>query len=231
MSSFFYRDNQFIFSGTDGERILLNCNDYLSNKSRISMHRLIGQDFLTIPDLLLDLLEREKQKNEDLAFPSILLDTLLTTQLIRTRHSVKVLEYGSFDGQFSWHLAELLGTFCPESSLVCAYDAIELEWIQQMDQVKRFPKLSYFAGDFGNLLLQQHSFDVVLINGRVNYLEPKNVILDAVRLAKDNGFLFCYCDGTPLLESTFKLFFEEREEFEITPSRTVLIGQIGEASK
>ena len=227
MSSFCYRDNRFLFVDADREQVLLDCNDVLSNKSRVSMHRLLGQDFLTIPTLLLDLAEREDQENKDLAFPAILLDTLLATQLIRTRHPIKMLEYGSLDGQFSWHIAELLSTFHPESSLVCAHDAIELEWLQRMDKARCLPKLSYFAGDFGELLLQQNSFDVVLINGRVNFFEPQSVILDAVRLAKNDGMIICYCDSTPLLESTFKLMFETREEFEIAPSQVIFVKKLG----
>lgn len=227
MSNISFQDHRFIFSGEDGERVLLDCSDLLANKSRISMHRLPEDNILTIPELLLDLFERQNQEDAELVFPTLLLDTLLASRLIRTRNAVNVLEYGSLDGRLSWHWAEVLGTFHPESAFVCAYDAIEPEWLQQIERAKYLPGMSYLAGDFGKLPLREKYFDIVLVNGRVNYYEPAAVLKDAGRLLKDGGVLMCYCDSTPLLESTFKLFFESREEFEITPSSKVLVTERG----
>ena len=38
----------------------------------------------------------------------------------------------------------------------------------------------------------------------------------------------CYVDHTPLLESTFKLFFEEREEYTVSPTEKVLLAKAGD---
>lgn len=105
-----------------------------------------------------------------------------------------MLEYGSANGSLSLHLAEVLGTFHEESVLVCAYDTIEPEWMEQMAQVQHLPKLSYFAGDFGQLKLSEKYFDIVVINGVVNYLQPEEVINDALRLVTKDGILICYSE-------------------------------------
>ena len=102
---------------------------------------------------------------------------------------------------------------------------IEPEWMERMTQAERLPKLSFFAGDFGNIKLSEHYFDIVVINGMVNYLQPEEVINDALRLVTKDGSLICYSEEAPLLESTFKLYFEQREEYEITPSRKVLLAK------
>lgn len=189
------------------------------------MHRLPGMEYLTIPDLLLGLLEKEKGHGEDLEFSAALLDILLASRLIKTSSPVNVLEYGSANGSLSFHLAEVLGSFHEDSVLVCAYDTIEPEWMERMAQIQHLPKLSYFAGDFGQLKLSKKYFDIVVINGIVNYLQPEEVINDALRLVTKDGILICYSEEAPLLESTFKLYFEQREEYEITPCRKVLLAK------
>lgn len=231
MGSLFYDNSKFIYSGSgDNQKVLLDCSHYLSNKSRISMHRVPGMDCLTIPDLLLGLLEKEKRNGEGLEFPAALIDILLASQLIKSPRPIKVLEYGSARGHISLHLAEVLGAFHEESVLVCAYDTIEPEWMERMAQAERLPRLSFFAGDFGQLKLTEHYFDIVVINGMVNYLQPEDVIADALRLAAEDGTLICYSDNSPLLESTFKLYFEEREEYEITPSQKIFFSNARDKS-
>ena len=220
MGSLYYNNSKFIYEGQGGEsQILLDCGCYLANKSRVPMHRLPGMEYLTIPDLLLGLLEKEKGHGEDLEFSAALLDILLASRLIKTSSPVNVLEYGSANGSLSFHLAEVLGSFHEDSVLVCAYDTIEPEWMEHL------PKLSYFAGDFGQLKLSEKYFDIVVINGIVNYLQPEEVINDALRLVTKDGILICYSEEAPLLESTFKLYFEQREEYEITPCRKVLLAK------
>jgi len=226
MGSLYYNNSKFIYEGQGGEsQILLDCGCYLANKSRVPMHRLPGIEYLTIPDLLLGLLEKEKGHGEDLEFSAALLDILLASRLIKTSSPVNVLEYGSANGSLSFHLAEVLGSFHEDSVLVCAYDTIEPEWMERMAQIQHLPKLSYFAGDFGQLKLSEKYFDIVVINGIVNYLQPEEVINDALRLVTKDGILICYSEEAPLLESTFKLYFEQREEYEITPCRKVLLAK------
>lgn len=226
MGSLYYNNSKFIYEDKGGDaKLLLDCGNYLTNKSRIPMHRLAGMDCLTIPDLLLGLLEREKKNGDDLEFPAALTDILLASRLVKNPRPVNVLEYGSMTGRISLHLAEVLGAFNEESVLVCAYDTIEPEWMERMTQAERLPKLSFFAGDFGNIKLSEHYFDIVVINGMVNYLQPEEVINDALRLVTKDGSLICYSEEAPLLESTFKLYFEQREEYEITPSRKVLLAK------
>ena len=94
-----------------------------------------------------------------------------------------------------------------------------------MAQIQHLPKLSYFAGDFGQLKLSEKYFDIVVINGMVNYLQPEEVINDALRLVTKDGILICYSEEAALLESTFKLYFEQREEYEITPYRKVFLAK------
>ena len=222
MASLNLLGSQFSFENSDGETVLLDCRELLANKSRVSMHRGPGEEYPIIPEILIRLLKREQEKKSGFVLPFGLIDTLLTVCLIRSPKPVRVLEYGSGQGELSAHLAELLGAFHEESTLVCAYDAIEPAWMERISQVEKLPKLSFLAGDFGELGLRAESFDYIVINGLAEFAAPYEAIADAVRLAKDNGNLICYASGAPLLESTFKLFFEKREEYPISPQVNVM---------
>lgn len=214
------------FTGLEGTVVLLDSEKPLENKSRVSMRRLADQKHPIISDILLKLIQRQQEEEADLAVPFGLLDALLTVRLIRSSKPVRVLEYGSGQGELSAHLAELLGTFHEESMLVCAHDTIELEWMERISHVEHLPKLSFLAGDFGALGLQSNSFHMVVINGRTDFQNPYEVVADALRLVRKDGVIFCYTDDCPLLESVFKLFFELREEFVLQPSQKILLADV-----
>ena len=214
------------FTGLEGTVVLLDSEKPLENKSRVSMHRLADQKHPIISDILLKLIQRQQEEEADLAVPFGLLDALLTVRLIRSSKPVRVLEYGSGQGELSAHLAELLGTFHEESLLVCAHDTIELEWMERISHVEHLPKLSFLAGDFGALGLQSNSFHMVVLNGRTDFQNPYEVVADALRLVRKDGVIFCYTDDCPLLESVFKLFFELREEFVLQPSQKILLADV-----
>lgn len=214
------------FTGLEGTVVLLDSEKPLENKSRVSMHRLADQKHPIISDILLKLIQRQQEEEADLAVPFGLLDALLTVRLIRSSKPVRVLEYGSGQGELSVHLAELLGTFHEESMLVCAHDTIELEWMERISHVEHLPKLSFLAGDFGALGLQSNSFHMVVLNGRTDFQNPYEVVADALRLVRKDGVIFCYTNDCPLLESVFKLFFELREEFVLQPSQKILLADV-----
>lgn len=230
MSNLHINGSRFIFKDAQGERVLLDCANWLANKSRVSMGRLPGEKHSIISEILLEQISKQKDEEADLAFPFGVLDVLLVSRLIRSAEPVRLLEYGSGQGKLSAHLAELLGVFHEKSSLVCFYDTIELEWMEQISYVKHLPKLSLLAGDFGNSGLQENTFDIAVINGLADFAQPADVIRDVLALVKKDGAVLCYSADTPLLESTFKLFFETREEYEITPSSSVMIAEAAQCS-
>lgn len=230
MANLIINEYKFIFEDTAGKKVLLDCTDLLANKSRVPMHRLPGQAYLIIPKLLVKLIEKQQTEADALALPFGVLDILLVARLIRSSRPVRLLEYGSGQGELSVHLAQLLGIFHEKSSLVCAYDTIELEWMERISHVKHLPRLSFLACDFGNSGLQKNSFDIVVLNGLANFPQPCDALKEAVSLAKADGSLLCYSHDTPLLESGFKLFFETRDEYEFTPSHKVLAAEAAQCS-
>lgn len=225
MASIDITEKVAVYNEGNESRILLDFTKYLSNKSRIPMHRELSRNIPTLPEILAGLYQKEREYGERLCLPTLLLDTLLAARLIQTSQPVRVLEYGCKDGRLSWHLAELLGRFHPESSLVCAYHAMDEDWVKWLEriyQVKQPPKISFLSGEYGHLPLQKDHFDIVLINGMVNFTEPEQVITEALSLAAGDGMMLCYVDDSPFLEDIFRLYFEECGEYKITPLAKVL---------
>lgn len=232
MAELFYRDKQFIYKEQQRERVILDCGDYLSNNSRIPMHCLENQRIRTIPDILADLIEKGPYRGSQMGLGAALIDVLLAACLRKTSQPVKVLEYGCLGGKLSFHLAEMLGAFCEESSLVCACDTMDTEWMNVISGAETLPKISFLAGDYGHLQLQQKYFDMVLINGTINFADPCQVISDALKLITEDGVILCCCDDMPLLEDVFKLFFKDdkREDYDISDSLRIMTAKAKDSS-
>lgn len=122
---------------------------------------------------------------------------------------------------------EHTGRISQESSLVCACDRMDDEWLARMAAVEEPPRISFVAGDYGQLPLAPGAFDLVLVNGTADFTDPGQVLKDARRLAAEDGILLCYSEDAPLLRDTFRLFFEpdQREEYEIDPFRMLQLAK------
>lgn len=226
MGDFLWENNKFVYADQHGKKILLDCGDLLSNKSRIPMHRIPGEAPQQIlPELIVASMNKIRQEDGTKVFSAALIATLLADRLIRSSQPIHVLEYGCMQGILSSQLAELIGAFNEDSIFVCAYDTMELEWMERISRIEKLPKLSYIAGDFGHLQLRRDYFDIVVINGSVHYTEPLEVLKNVLDLVTEDGTILCYMDHSPLLESTFKLFFEKREEYEISPQEKILLAK------
>ena len=224
MGDLIYQNSRFIFAEGRREKVLLDCTDLMSNKSRISMHSLQDQETRTIPILLAGLMEKESEYQDGTGLITALLTVLLVSELVKTSRPVRVLEYGCLGGRISRYLAEVLGAFHEESSLVCVCDRMDEAWLRQMETAEESPRINFLAGDYGRVPLAPGSFDVVLINGTVDFADPEEVILDASKLAAADGMLICCCNDSPLLKDLFRLFYEKehREDYELDPFRILM---------
>lgn len=220
-------NNVFIYSEANWKRILLDCNDFMANKSRIPMHSLDGD--LTIPALILNMLKEHGQlcpeRNDSLEY--LLMDILLISRLIRSPLPVKVLELGCVNGVLSYHLAKILGKFNKESLLCCVCDVIgnnsDNQWLDKVSLADDASELSLVAADYDKIQLAENNFDIVIINGTADFNDPYQVIKEAESFLKRNGMLICYSDNQPLLESSFKLIFPERKDYVFNPLACIML--------
>ncbi|MBQ6886537.1 MAG: class I SAM-dependent methyltransferase [Lachnospiraceae bacterium] len=230
MGKLIVENNAFIYVEKEEKKVLLDCRDYLSNKSRIPMHSFT--DDLTIPGLLLQLFKSHPQLCEGAvdyndSLECLLMDVLLVSHLIKSPNPVRVLEIGCENGILSYHLAMILGLFNENSSLCCVCNTIgnnsDNRWLDKISLVEFMPRISMLAADYDETNLESKHFDIVIINGTSCFMEPLAMIEEAMRLVKDAGRVICYVNQQPLLESSFKMQFEKREEYFLTAQTTIMV--------
>ncbi len=57
--------NKFVFEDGDDKHIVLDCNKFINNKSRVSFQRFDKQDFQIVPFLFADCLQRTRASNNE----------------------------------------------------------------------------------------------------------------------------------------------------------------------
>lgn len=237
MNKIIVENNAFIYTAQNEKRILLDCNDYLSNRSRIPMQSLEGTE--SIPKIILSLFREhlklmEEKQTKNYAMEYLLLDIKIISYLMQSPLPVRVLELGCTSGVLSYHLATILGKFNQASSLCCVCDTIGNnsgnQWLDRISLVEELPGLSMLAADYDDTQLADHHFDIVVINGSVRFEQPYSVIKEAERLVKKSGLILCYAEEQPLLESSFQLLFAGREEFQLDAQTNIMAVIYEEAS-
>ena len=217
------KNNIFYFCEEGGERVLLDCNDFLSNRSRVPLHSLQGS--VTIPGILLDLIRQQ----EEYLMEYLLVDVLMVPYLMRSPLPVKVLEIGCMNGMMSYHIATLLGKFHRESKLCCVCDAIGNEsgndWVDRVAAVEEPPKLSLFVTDYDDIQLRDNHFDIVVINGFAYFDKPFDMIKEAKRLLKGGGMMLHYSHCHTLLQDSLRFEFPGSEEYILDSQSSVIMVQ------
>lgn len=221
-----WKDGNFLFIDGNRKEILLDMNHLMRNKSRYPMQVLPDRE-TGIPKLIIKLKDMHKGLNcgEDV-FPSYLMDIIAASYLIRTSAPLKVLEIGATSGILSYHLAVLMGKLNRESLLCCVSNVVgngsENHWLDRVSMVEEPPNLSMLVSDYEATQLETGNFDIVILNGTDRFDKPYETVLEAERLIKKNGALLCHVKDAPFLESSFKLVFPKRREYEISPQETIL---------
>lgn len=206
MSVLVYENNRFMYVDDTGDNILLDCNRYLDNLSRLPFHA--NDDSMTIPRMILEL---SKESDE-----YMLLDVLVCAHHIKSSEPKKVLQLGCGDGVMSYHIGSILGRMHRESLLYCVSEGFDIrddEWLKYVNSIEIKPQIAYSKVDMSNTHLMSDEFDVVVINGNEDFLHPDLIINEAVRVLKNNGILICYISNFPLLEDAFKLLINDYEEY------------------
>lgn len=223
-----------------GNRIkMLDFQNFFINKSRLPMH-LITQNKInwfhedTVFGYLVKLSDKYEQffqaQNNDTSklhkHTMLIISLFIAKILVETALPVKVCEIGCDEGSLSYLLAEVTGKFNPSSHLCLVSNTIGNDgnnrFLDAISLCENPPELSVAISDYDNTNLQSDSFDIVVINGNVNYSNPFDVVKEAERLVKKGGNIICYANHTPELESTLKTILDYYEAFCIIPDINIL---------
>ena len=215
--------------------LILDCNDRLHNLSRVPGHKLeTTNEPVTVCDYVLRALELHDSLNSD--YPDkmyraafLLFDCLIADVFMRHGEPLRVVEIGSDSGVLSLQISYLLNIFDPSAELVCVCNTIGNEsgnkWLDKISQITSPSGLAMMTSDYSNLYLRDNYFDLTIINGTVNIAEPMKVIDEGTRIAHEKGKVLCVSDSQPLLEDTFRLMFNECEEFSFSSDFNIMLAK------
>lgn len=234
-----FEKNQFVYENDKGSTILLDCNDFIKNKSAVPLFS-PGELSLTLPYHLVNLhktytnlFEEGYAPNDDAEL--FLIDILAAAQLMKSSLPAKVAELGCTNGRLSYHLASVMGKMHSNSTLCCICDTIGNEsgnaWLDMISLVQNAPRLSMLASDYDETNLSSHHFDMVVINASVQMEDADAVIKEARRLAKTNGMILCYAWKRPDMIQSMKREFAAVEEYPINSNIAILTAYANDARK
>lgn len=229
-------NNCFIYEKNNEHKILLDCTDFMANKSHVPL--LSSNDNSAVPYFLANLHQTYSNLFVEGYAPNdgidyFLIDILLSAQLIKTSLPVKVAELGCTNGRLSYHLASVIGKFNTQSSLCCICDSIGNEsgnfWLDMISLVGNTPKLSMLASDYDDTNLSSNHFDFVIINGSVQIFDADAIINEAKRLVKTNGIILCYAWQQPHVANSLKQTFSSFEEYPTNPNTSIILAHANNA--
>lgn len=232
MNSFAFENNQFVYTDEADRKVLLDCNKYLENLSRVPFHSI--NDGVTVPGMIFDLLTWHSQtfegvEEQEWGIYYALIDVMVTAQHVKSSSPKKLLEIGCPDGVMSYHMGTVLGKLHPQSLLYSVADTIGNEsnnqWLDYISMIEDMPQLAFAATDYDSTNLKDDNFDIVIINGSSKIDKPDLVIKEAYRVLQNGGLLICFARYQPLLESSFQLLFSEREEYFLNYNGRILVTQ------
>ncbi len=223
-------NTHILLSTETGNIPLLSLHNFFQNKSRVPLHTISDSE-----DTIVQFLLEMKQKNESLfsgkssakQLAYFALDSLLVAELMKSAAPVKIAEFGCTQGDISYNLTEVAGKMNPKSSLWLISNVIGNNsgnnCLNLITQAEHCPDLSMIYCDYTDTNLAEQTFDIVIINGDIDFNDPYAVIKEAERVTKKDGILLCYSHGNYLLQSTFQLIFSERNEYPLTHADTILL--------
>ena len=219
MGDIVYDEKKFIYQSEAGKQTLLDLRKTLDNKSNIPMIETDEREVtvLKLIDCLQQLHPRIDSEAGSNQLGYVLADFLLCRCLMRTAEPVHVAEIGCTSGILSFHIAFLMGQYNRNSRLCGICDSIGNEssngWLDRISLVEEPPQLALSVTDYDNTLLQEKSFDLVIINGREPLQKPREIVEEAVRILKDGGDILCYEKGQPQLTEALFMGDDEPEIF------------------
>lgn len=236
MGSFATRESKFIYADDEGEKIILDLNDFMKNKSRIPFHSITGDR--TVSDIIVNLMDEHEPVSEGTdegryIIEYTLMDTLIFEYAVQTSKPINAVELGAGNGVMSYHLGTIIGILNKESELCCVCSTIgngsENRWVDAICRIKEDeqPGIRFMASDYDNTILKDSAFDIVVINATEYISDIKGTIEEAKRIVKNKGRILCMChENNWLLLDMLAYLIPESEKYSIGEKGFIISGSI-----
>ena len=205
MGSFLAEETRFIYKDNETSKVLLDFNDFMSNKSRIPFHSAEG--YKTIPDIIEELMDehiRVSEGTKDQKYLALytMFDVLLFRFLVADSKPRKLLEVGADDGILSVHISRIMDLIHPDSE----YYKVNMTETGILQLVK------------------DKSTDIVVINGNMEYECPDGIIKEIKRIHTDTGMIMCISNvQNTLFKDMFLLLNNNIEKYYLDDGSYVFV--------
>ncbi len=156
----------------------------------------------------------------------MLVNLLIINDATKNYRPYNCLEVGCNSGVLSCHLSQILDSINSDNRL-CGmsdgkYDNEGRTVLKKISSLKTANNFYYILQDYEHNMLQKKYFNTVVINGTTKFSNPKIIIENAVETVKDNGLIIAVVHNQPLLESVFKLMFDNCEVYSFSEGEVVM---------
>jgi len=229
MNQIVLENDTYIYRTADVDKVIFNLKDFSSNKSCIPLDA--EGDAFSLHKLLSILVNGHvdiSMGTDEGAYVTdyLIMDMLFTTEFMKKTTPVSVLEIGCGNGILSHHLASIIGCMDSDSHLCCECNTMGNgsgnQWLDKISGVAVELKLSYVVADYEESLLQANKYDYIFVNGSTGFEQPEAVLMEAVRLLKPGGRIYCYVKKQPVLGQHFKKLFPVGELYYIYDDSVVM---------
>ena len=198
MGSLREEDNKVFF---DNE-ILIDFKKPILNYSRLPLHQ-------SNPELIslfrvLSLLIRDGDNKDRFGEKTIYKDYYELIYLLISRYMIgipgtrttKTVELGADDWALGFHLSILLGAFHSDNEYYLVTDNKDSKYTdffgKLIESEKSMDKVVLIKHDYDTLPLEEHSFDLVILNGSTVSAAVDDMVRLAVNLVKDGGAIIAF---------------------------------------
>lgn len=241
MGDFKVKNNQIVFVDCNGFENVLFTYDRFRNHSSVPLYEIAGdtQEPLLMNQLntfINDFDRINENVPEGLSKETITLCVfLITAELLKKHRNYNVLEIGCDNGVLSCYLAGILKYFNTNNRLICMTDYLDSEcrknWLEKIMLADAADIVSVVTAEYSSDFFKKGYFDIVIINGSVQFDEPAVMINNAVNSAKNNGIIICLPENQYLLNSCFQAVLNNCTEYNQDEKWSVLFKRIDEQDK
>lgn len=189
MGNFALEGFKYLYKAEDGDEVLLDLEDWFSNKGRVPFHDYF--DNTTVSTLILNNLDAHAAfacgdaviSQYDICYA--MLDTMFIREHTRSKDAKLVTEFGASNEIIKKHFLNILAELKPESE--------------------------YMQGS------HERKSDIVVLNGVGECAEPEVAVKKAYESLKDGGLLLAMCIGQTPIRQEIERAFPNEKKYLIAP--------------
>lgn len=210
------------------EKLIINTNDYLYNKSNIPFHlfdeygcinNLKGRVFNGICISTIKQSFDIYQPSKEIVDCNFLIVYLVATYITHITHSVKTAMFNCYDSLI-FSLTSIIGMYNSKSQATIIENEIidngKNDYLGAISVVQTPPDISLCVSDYNNTNLQSDCFDIVVVQGDILNETTVSKIDETERIFKDTGMIIYILDNKPEIEFLLKERYSDYELYDVS---------------